>query len=303
MFAIGFVLMFTFAYLEAFNFKKISFNLEIKNVLTFILPFTGFLISIIIFLISINFDLSSPVIKENLVLLKDWRFYIVILSEIFGVWLFRKNYEINGNNLTAINFALFLSLVLVPVYSYFLSDLLGFQKTIMIGYQSPIEFYVFTGLILLSVIIFFFDKLKGKINNIFILFLLPVIFSNNMFVTSKIMQTYDPFFSYSIIVFFIALLFFIMAIKSKEFSKVNRSHLKLISYLSISWMIAIPANTIAVKLLAVEFVTLLKRVSQLISGLILDKMYNKNNNKFSIKDYFIIFFILFLGLGLYVLRG
>lgn len=162
--------MFTFAYLEAFNFKKISFNLEVKNVLTFSLHFTGFLISIIIFLISINFNLSSPIIKENIVLLQDWRFYIIILSEILGAWLFRKNYEVNGDNLTAINFALFLSLALVPMYSYFFSDLLGFDKTIMIGYQSPLEFYIFTGLILLSVVVFFFDKLKGKINNIFLLF-------------------------------------------------------------------------------------------------------------------------------------
>lgn len=250
-----------------------------------------------------NFDLSSPVLKENLKLFEDWRFFLIIASEAFGVWLFRKNYEINGNNLTAINFSLFLSLVLVPIYGFFLNDLLGFQSTITIGYKSTTEFLIFTGLILFCVILFFIDKLKGEINNLFILFLLPIIFSNNMFVTSKLMQSYDPFFAYSFVVLFMGLLFLFLAIKSKEFKNLNKSHIKIISFLFVTWIVAIPANTLTVKFLAVEFVTLLKRVSQLISGLILDKMYNQNNTNFSLKYYFVIGFILFLGLGLYILRG
>ena len=303
MFAIGFLLMFTFAFLESFNFKKISNHANIKNVLTFTLTFTGFLISLIIFLISINFDLTSPILKENMKLFQDWRFWLIIFSEGFGIWLFRKNYEINGNNLTAINFALFLSLVLIPIYGFFLNDLLGFESTITVGYKSITEFFVFTGLILLCVILFFVDKLKDKINNPFILFLLPVIFSNNMFITSKLMQSYDAFFAYSFVVLGMATLFFILAIKAKEFKNVKKEHTKIISFLIFTWCIAIPANTLAVKFLAVEFVTLLKRVSQLISGLILDKMYNQHNTKFSNKDYFVIGFILFLGFGLYILRG
>jgi uncharacterized membrane protein YdcZ (DUF606 family) len=303
MFAIGFILMFTFAFMESFNYKKIINYIEIKNFLTFVLSFTAFLISIFIFLISIDFDLSSNVLKDNLIIFKDWRFILIIFSEFFGIWLFRKNYEINGNNLTAVNFALFLSLVLVPIYSFFLNDLLGFQSTITVGYKSPLEFYVFTGLIFILVVLFFMDKLKNKINNIFILFLLPVVFSNNMFITSKIMQTYNPFFSYSIIVFCLSIMFLIFSIKNKELKKIKKEHTKIICFLSLSWMIAIPCNTLAVKFLAVEFVTLLKRVSQLISGLILDRMYNQHNTNFSLKDYIVIGFILFLGLGLYILRG
>ena len=42
---------------------------------------------------------------------KVYYIYVGILAEICGVWLSRKNYEVNGDNITAISFALFLSLI------------------------------------------------------------------------------------------------------------------------------------------------------------------------------------------------
>jgi hypothetical protein len=297
MFILGFILMLSISFGEMFNLKRASLNKDVKNLMTAIFIFSGFVITAGIFVSNFNHNMLHA--KE---LFHDWRLYIGIFAEICGVWLSRKNYEVNGNNITAISFALFLSLVLVPTFSYLFTDLFAFKNSISVKYHSSWEFIAFVSASLILVITFFIDKIKTKINSLFLLSLLPIILSTSMFFTSKMMQIYEGVLYYGIVGFSLCLFFLVMAIKNKEQHNLKREHLKdglIISGVSV---IILPMNLLVIKFLAVEFITLLKRVSQIINGIILDKIH-KNDNKLKIKDKIVVVLICILGFSLYYFRG
>lgn len=303
MFSIGFFMMFCLAFAETIKMKRIATLLEVKNFMTFVSGFTAFIISAAIFLAIWYEYPSGGFLDENLDVFSDWRFYVALISETLGLYIARRNYEMNGNNITAINFALFFSLVLVPIYSFFFSSLFGFKDTIEINFQSQLEFWIFVGFMLVLTITFFADKLKGKIRNVGLLCLLPIILSNSMFFTGKLMQTYEGFFVYALITLNTSIIFLTIGFQQGEWRRLERKHLRPALFISGIWAMAIPLNTLAVKVLAVEFVTLLKRVSQIISGVIVDKIYKNHEASLSVKDRWVVGLMLASGLTLYWLRG
>lgn len=297
MFIIGFILMLSVSFGEMFNMKKATLTKDIKNLMTANFIFSGFFITTIIFFVDHQNNVSQA--KE---LFSDWRLYVGIIAEIIGVWLSRKNYEVNGENMTAISFALFLSLVIVPIFSFLFTDLFSFKSSVSVKYQSVWEFVVFVVVSLILVITFFIDKLKSKINNVGLLFALPIVLSTSMFFTSKMMQVYPGVLYYGIIGFALLSFFFIAAIRTKELNNFNKSHLKDTLIVSGVSVIILPLNLIVIKLLAVEFLILVKRVAQIINAVILDKIY-KNNNHLCLKDRIVIVLICMLGFSLYYFRG
>lgn len=282
---------------EMFNMKKATLTKEIKNLMTANFIFSGFLITAIIFFADYQNNISQA--KE---LFSDWRLYAGILAEIIGVWLSRKNYEVNGGNITAISFALFLSLVIVPIFSFLFTDIFAFKSSVSVKYHSVWEFIIFVVVSLILVIIFFIDKFKRKINNIGLLFSLPIVLSTSMFFTSKMMQVYPGVLYYGLIGFALLTFFFIAAIRSNELNNYNKSHIKDTLIVSGVSIVILPLNLIVIKLLAVEFLILFKRVGQIINAVILDKIY-KNDNHLCLKDKIVIFLICLLGFSLYYLRG
>lgn len=297
MFILGFLIMLSISFGEMFNLKKASLNQDVKNIMTFIFIFSGFVLTMFIFFWNFEKNLS-----DVNVLFSDWRLYLGITTEIFGVWLSRKNYEVNGNNITAINFSLFLSLIFVPILSFFFTDIFSFKNSVSINYHSFGEFIGFVLASLILVTVFFIDKIKTKINNLLLLFLLPLVLSISMFFTSKMMQIYEGVLYYAIIGFSLSTFFFILAIRKNEIKNFNKSHLKDCAIISAVSILILPMNVVIIKVLAVEFLTLLKRVCQIINGIILDKIH-KNNNSLSVKDKVVVFLICLLGISLYYLRG
>ena len=302
MFTIGFMLMFILAYSESINMKKIAGAPEVKNVMTLIIAVTGFLVAQIVFLINNTITGESINFIKELHVYTEWSLYAAVGSQFVGTLLARKNYEVNGSNITAINFSLFFSLSIVPIIAYFCDDFFGFKDTLQVDYKSSKEFLIFVGLMSLLTVLYFFDKLKTKINNIYWLLPYPFVLSSSIYFSTKTMQSYNAFFAYSAIVSFLIVLFLINTIKAKEFKNLKKPHLKLVGFLVISWSIAIPANTIAIKILAVEFVTMLKRLCQILAGVILD-IYYKNNINFHYKDKYIIGLMFILCFTLYYFRA
>lgn len=296
MFAIGFLCMFTLSFFEGNNMKKIAKDDSIKNIMMTSLVLIGFCSALIAYLIT-TYSQGITSLKYDKEILTDYRFYVALLSEMVGFYVTRKNYSDNGDNIAVINFTLFLSLVLVPLYAYFLTDLLGFKDTIKINYENGFEFFLFISFMLLLSFLFFFDKIKtNKIKNIKILIILPLILSNSMFMTGKLMQEYNAFYTYAMISLFLSFFFLFFAIKGKEYKNFKKAkHQRDLMIIVTTWSIAIPLNAIAIKFLAIELVTLLKRVSQVIAGVILDKIY-KNKNILKKKDYIIIILIFTIGI-------
>ena len=301
MFAIGFLLLFCLSFCENYN-MRVAGNSDIRNVYTFFITFSGAVISLIIFLLLSYYNSTIlEVYNKNIGIIYDPRFQITIVLEMFGIWLARKNHKVNKNNITAINFSLFFSLALVPIFAFLGDSILGFENTLKIGYKSNLEFVLFVSFMTLLTILYFIDKLKNEINNKLLLVLFPIVLSSTMFLSGKLMQTYESFFTTFLITFSVSIFYFLLALYKKEFSVLNREHTKPLMIICSSWMIALPMNTLAVKILAIEFVTLLKRMAQLIVGIILDKKYNKSK-KIKLKDKIIIFFILFIGFLVYYYR-
>lgn len=302
MFAVGFIFLFVLSFIEALNLKKISEKKEVNNFLVLVLSFSGFLVSLISFLIMSSIEGTEIDFVKESELFKNPIFYIALLSEIIGIILARKNYEVNSCNMTAINFSLFFSLAIVPIYSFFFSDLYGFGDNLKVNYQSNTEFVMFVSGMTLLTILYFFDKVKGKINSIYWLIPYPLVLSNSMFVTSSLMQQYNGFFVYGSIVLSLSFVFLFLSIRKREFKNITKEHLKLSVFLFLGWTIAIPANTFAVKILAVEFVNILKRLCQIITGTILDKAY-KNTNNHHWKDKYIIGLMFIFSFLFYYYRG
>lgn len=297
MFLIGFILMLSVSFGEMFNMKKATLNKDIKNLMTVNFLFSGFLITCVIFITDYKNNVYCA--KE---LFSDWRLYIGIIAEIIGVSLSRKNYEVNGGNMTAISFALFLSLVIVPVFSFLFTDFFNFKQSVSVNYHSIWEFLSFVCTSLILVITFFIDKLKTKITNIKLLFSLPIVLSISMFFTSKMMQIYPGVLYYALIGFVLLIFFLIAAIKNNEIRNYNKTYIKDTLIVSGVSMIILPLNLIVIKLLAVEFLILVKRVAQIINAVILDKIH-KNNNHLCLKDKIVILLICLLGFSLYYFRG
>lgn len=286
---------------EIFNIKKITVDEKTKNIMTFIFVFSGFLATLaILFAQSLNSNY-----QENKLLvisiLSDWRIYLAISLEIIGVLISRKNYQVNGAQITAISLSIFSSILIVPIIAFFLTDFFGFKQTINLNYQSNMEFIIFIGLVAVCMFLFFMDKFKGgSIHNKTIFLLMPLSLSLSMFFTSKIMQLYSGVFTYALIGFSLSMFFLISSFMKREL--ISDINIKLASKISIISFIIIPMNIFLIKMLAVEIVTILKRVCQLIGGTIFDY---KNNGRiiFSIKDRVVLSIIIFVSFILMYFRG
>lgn len=290
MFINSFLLLLIISYLEIFNFKKISNHIKIKNLLTSVFIFSGLMC--ILFLMFFQ----SLEIKDSLKVFNDWKLYFGITSEIISLWLMRKNYEINSSSITSINFSLLLSIILVPIFSFYGSSFFGFDKSIKLNYKSEIEMLLFLTMFLILMVIYFFDKINNHVNNIWILILLPFPLSTSLFWTTKMMQIYEGFLYYLIISFFLLMFFLIQMIKNKEWKYYIKENKKEILNIIVISLIMFPLNILLLKILAVEFVAILKRISQVILALFLER---KNKNK-NLKDFIVILLFITISLIMFV---
>jgi hypothetical protein len=268
-FIFGFLLLLFISYGEIFNFRTISKFNNIKNILTSVFVGSGFVITLAIIFI------NSKEINTHLEVFKDWRLYIGLCLEIFGVWLTRKNYELNHDNVTAINFSLFFGIILVPLISFYLTDLFNFSSGINLKYASVGQLYSFLVVFLVLMIAYFFDKLKGHINNVYILFLMPISLSCSIFWTTKMMQVYEGIIYYALVGFSLLCFFSIAAILNKEYKNLHSSQTKTFMVIASFSALILPLNILAIKYLAVEFVTLFKRISQLLVAINIDRKHKK----------------------------
>lgn len=290
MFLLGFILLLTISYGEIFNFRKIGKNLDIKNFLTAIFVGSGFLITLGIIIFQHALETSDNSI------IKDWRLYVGIVMEIFGVWISRKNYELNHDSITSINFSLFLSIILVPIFSFALTDFFGFSSginlNISIG-ELLLFLLIYSGLL----IIYFSDKINGHINNKFVLFIMPIALSCSMFWTTKMMQVYQGVIYYGIIGFCLFVFFLSASVFHGEIKNIRKFHLKKVLLVASISSVVLPLNIIAIKILAVEFVSILKRMSQLKVAIWLERK-DKAPSK---KDVFVIIALIITTIYMFVI--
>lgn len=299
MFALSFLMLFTVAFISTSNLKRMAVESKVKNISSTVMLLSSTVVSYGVFIFITG---ENSLFEEAKVLFSSYRIYLCLFAEMIALWIARTNYEKNGNNIIAINVMMFLSLLLVPIISYFLTAPMGFSDTIKINYESQYELWIFIGLMTFLLSGFFAGKMKGHIDNWIFLILTPIVLSFTMFITSKLMQLHSAYFVYGTIALINSVIFGIFALMKKEHKHLHMGQKKHFMFLTLSSLLFVPLNAIAVKLIAVEFVTLLKRVSQILTGSIVDYMHGNKNNM-NMKDKIIVSLIFIMALGLYYFRG
>lgn len=272
--------MFFHAFLENFLYKRINtlVNKNFQSSLMFLIS------SIVLFFIYLTFYGFN---SQDFHFLKDWKFYLLCFLEIGVFYLYRENYNQNKDNYTMVNMFVFSTIYLMPIMAFFYNEIFNFDKSLNIKYNSFFEAFIFSFILFVLTTIYYISKIKNKeIKNLKLLVLLIFILLNTMYFAVKNVQTYNGFLIYSFIQVIIAINFFYFA----------RNESKKITLKDFSFFFLWPAYFVlfflAAGLMSVEFVTISKRISQIISAMILDKRIVR-------KDFILIVLIFIVTLVFY----
>jgi hypothetical protein len=280
--------MFFHAFLENFIYKRINTK-DNKNFQSSIM----FLISsVTLFLIYLTFFGFK---NEDFLFLKDYKFYILCFLEIGVFYLYRENYNQNKNNYTMVNMFVFSTIYLMPIMAYFYNQIFSFDSSLDIKYESFIEAFIFSFTLFILTSIYYISKIKNKeVKNLKLLILLLFVLLNTMYFAVKTVQTYNGFLIYSFIQIVITINFFILSQKGKNKEQKTITLKDIVFY--FLWPIYFSLFFLAAALMSVEFVTISKRISQIISAMILDKKVIK-------KDFILIGFIFIITICFYFYKS
>lgn len=298
-FVLSLLMLFGASGLSIYYMKVISRSPHLREFLLALMSACNALASLVFVFMQTD---TGTILQQISVLFVDYRLYITLILEAVILMVVRKNFELNHNNITAITFAMFLSLLFVPIISFLLSDLFGFEQTINIAYANDSEILLFLVPMGFLVLMFFLGNKKRKIEHPFILFFAPLLMSFGAFFTVKLMQTYNSFLIFFCVGMVNFVLFSLFSVVKKERFVFNSGTIKPIVLVSIISTIFTPLNTIAATLVAVEFFIILKRIAQVVFGWIMDIIHH-GLKVIALREALLVTMIFALGLTLYVLRG
>lgn len=280
--------MFFHAFLENFIYKRINTS-DNKNFQSSMMFLISSITLFFIYLIFFGFN------QEDFLFLKDYKFYILCFLEIGVFYLYRENYNQNKNNYTMVNMFVFSTIYLMPIMAYFYNQIFSFDSSLDIKYESFIEAFIFSFTLFILTSIYYISKIKNKeVKNLKLLILLLFVLLNTMYFAVKTVQTYNGFLIYSFIQVVITINFFILSQKGKNKEQKTITLKDIVFY--FLWPIYFSLFFLAAALMSVEFVTISKRISQIISAMILDKKVIK-------KDFILIGFIFIITICFYFYKS
>jgi hypothetical protein len=280
--------MFFHAFLENFIYKRINTS-DNKNFQSSMMFLISSITLFFIYLIFFGFN------QEDFLFLKDYKFYILCFLEIGVFYLYRENYNQNKNNYTMVNMFVFSTIYLMPIMAYFYNQIFSFDSSLDIKYESFIEAFIFSFTLFILTSIYYISKIKNKeVKNLKLLILLLFVLLNTMYFAVKTVQTYNGFLIYSFIQIVITINFFILSQKGKNKEQKTITLKDIVFY--FLWPIYFSLFFLAAALMSVEFVTISKRISQIISAMILDKKVIK-------KDFILIGFIFIITICFYFYKS
>ncbi|QKF83522.1 hypothetical protein [Halarcobacter ebronensis] len=261
----SFLYMFLSAFLENFLYKEINrqTNRNFQSSLMFLIS-APILFTMYLFIYGFNIDDFS--------FLYEWKFYLLSLLELLVFYLYRENYHQNSNNYTMINMFVFSTIYLMPLLAFFYNPIFNFNSSLDVKYDSFLEALIFSITLFVLTLIYYVGKIKNKeIKNLKLLILLLFILLNTMYFSVKTVQTYNGFLVYTFIQILIGFNFLVLSKKEEKSIELKRF------FLYFLWPFIYLLFFLAASLIAVEFIAIFKRVSQLISAMILDKKVIKKD--------------------------
>jgi hypothetical protein len=286
----------TLAELKLYNIS------ETKNMQFYYLSFFALLTSFFLFLISLILNQTYMIIE----ILKEPTFWILFLLLFIENIIYKKILAKNNQNNRIIMPFLLLTIPLVFLFGFFLDPYLGFQNTIQIEKLNNINNVIlYSILFLIPISIYLFSILKQKkLNGKIYLFFLILIYSFSIYLEAKNSQIFSPFVLFFLMEFFLFITYFFIAFLNKQkesFSlflnelKTQTKHNKTFLITNILILISYLVYYYAFILFAVEFFVILRRISQIISGVIIDK------KMFTFFESFLIISMLLLIMSIYIL--
>lgn len=281
-------------------FEKLSFynvnKIYYKNFLMFLLFLNAF-IWLIFFNYIFWYNLHINFISDNY-------FYLLLLLEVLVIFISKFNYNFFKNNFLFISFSIFSSVYLIPIISYLYFNFIELSNNNIIIYYNNIYEALFVSFIfILLSFLYFYDKIKlWLIKNKTLLIIHSILLVNTMFFSVYIIQKYDWFSAYIFIFWILSLIYFLLSFfyERKYILSNKKKVFNLNTFLvSQSWILWTLLWQIWAKLVAVEFVVIIKRLWQLISWFLFDKYFNKSISVINKKDFFIILLIFILVFVLY----
>lgn len=279
----SFLYMFMHAFLESLLYKKLN-SVENRNFHSFIL-FTISSFSLLL-IYSFYFEFN----ENDFTFLYDWKFYLLTILEIFVFYLYRENYYQNKNNFTMVNMFIFSTIYLMPILAFIYNPLFNFNETLDIKYDSFYEALIFSLILFVLTAIYYANKIKNKeVKNLKLLILLLIVLLNTLYFSVKVVQTFNGFLVYGFIQIVIAIYFFLLSKKEQKDISLRRIGL----YFTYPFLFVL--YFMAAAMISVEFITIFKRVSQIISAMILDRKVQR-------KDFILIFSIILISVLFYIYK-
>jgi hypothetical protein len=228
-------------------------------------------------------------------------FWVGMGLEVVAFITGRATYITNSKNVGFINFAVFSSVFIIPIMGIIYMPFLPFTGTIEVSYSSNQEqiFIIFT-LIGLFSLLFFRSYKSQSIGNIYWILALALALPHAMFFSVKNMQMFDPVIYLLSMLSISLVLYLLLLVKEKEYllhsNKYNKQYLiTLVSAAGIYIFVSI-----AVKFIAVEFLTIVKRVFQIKGGMLIDWMHHKKSPNSYMKLLDWILLASMIGVGFYL---
>jgi hypothetical protein len=170
------------------------------------------------------------------------------------------NYRDNKGNMTAVKMAIFSSIFVVPIISYFFTDMLNFSSTIVINYSTFSEMFIITSAIIIIYIVLFSGRVSATIKNPTILILMSIFLPIAIFMAVKNMQLFNSYLFFSLISLSNMILYTTWAFIKKESFKQIGSNKKDYLFVFSTSIIIFSLFPYVASMISAEFFTILKRI-------------------------------------------
>ena len=287
--------IFFVSFIEGKIFKFINIQ-QNRNFITVL-----FLIATTLGLVA--FSLVPVLIKEGEIvwakelgfLTEKW-FYIMIALETAGLWLYREAYRIYDKDYTVVNMFMFSTVFIMPLYAFFLNNYVDLNQSVSVidDWNSAL---LNSSLLFLGTVIYFYDKFKLKaIKNWRILILLGLNMLNAFYFSTKLIQTYNGSLLYAVMFVILIFNFLMLAINNKEEFKVKADN-KLLAFMLTLKTVGQFIYIKSIAFVPVEIAPIVRRMGQLLAGLIIDKKMP------TLTEFIGIFIIIFVFVYNFVIAG
>jgi hypothetical protein len=218
--------------------------------------------------------------KELSFFYEKW-FYLSLVLETCLSFLYREAYKVYDKNYTIVNMFMFSTIFIMPIYAYILKDYVDLNQSVVIAGNLQ-DIIITSLLLLLGTIIYFHNKIKLKqITNIWILIALAVCALNSFYFSTKLIQSYNGVLIYSFLSIVLCFNFLCAAYIKKEEFKV-KSNKKYFGFLIILKILMQLIYIKSIAFIPVEIGPIVRRISQLSSGIIIDKKILNKTELFGI---------------------